>query len=237
MHGFSPASLLFGFEPRGPLHLTLPAPQGDASDAADWLRRRRQVQEQAFDRALDAQVQMLRYANARRAAPQDFKVGDMVFVLAERLPDPNEVHLPAKLRSPYSGPFEVLEVMEHNVKIAVLPPFTRETRLVNKEDCFVFTGELPSEEGAPEEDGTYEVEGVLRWKYAPGRLPVGASRRSVLYEVKWVGAQTPTWVHEEDMVNAGEALEEFWLSQRRAKKKLPPQAYRFMGSPEDGGSN
>lgn len=128
IHGFSPSRLLFGFEPRGPLHLTLPSVTEDASDAADWLRSRHRSQDLAFNKALEMQVQMLRYANARRRSATQFAVGDLVFVDANRLPDPSEGHLPLKLRSPYVGPLEVLEVQEFNLRLKLRPPFLGEEK-------------------------------------------------------------------------------------------------------------
>lgn len=75
-HGFSPARLLFGIEPRGPLHLLLPSYTDDASDCADWLRNRAHHQEQAAEQSLAQQQRMLERINASRRRPQRFRVGD-----------------------------------------------------------------------------------------------------------------------------------------------------------------
>lgn len=121
VHGFSPAKLLFGIEPRGPLHLTLPSDLQDASDAADWLRTRQFIQAEALSRAMASQVEMLKAANRSREDAPSFEAGQLVFVDAERVADPAEAHLPVKLRSPYSGPYQILAVSDSNLTVALSP--------------------------------------------------------------------------------------------------------------------
>lgn len=191
---------------------------------------------------------MLGRVNRKRRPSQEFKVGDWVFVDAEKLPDPGERSLPAKLRSPYSGPFEVTGVSQDNLRIDLPAVFGKGSVLVNKEDVFRFTGDLPSEEGilvenlseqpedaseleAEDPGERYEVEAILRWKFKPGRQPRHQRSRPIMYLVKWKEAASPTWQSEEEVDGCEDLLRAFWVKQANAgssSPSLPPQSERFL---------
>lgn len=95
-----------------------------------FLELRRSVERRAAEKVFDAQVRMVMRENTHAVRPEEIREGDLVFVSAEVLPDPREAHLPLKLRSRFTGPFQVVAVGlgsgARNVQVRLpRPPFRK----------------------------------------------------------------------------------------------------------------
>lgn len=92
------------------------------------------------------QVAMVKRANVTRVEPSHLEEGMLVYVSAEALPDPGQAHLPAKLRSIYTGPHRVAEVGlgrgGRNVRIELTGASRRREAVVNVDSVVIFVGEL-----------------------------------------------------------------------------------------------
>lgn len=226
--GATPAQVVLGFRPRGPIDLALPTVMEDPSDAADFLRMRRTFQFRAVDQFTTAQVDMLHRSNLR-SADKGITIGDQVFVRAEVLPDPGEAHLPAKLRSAFTGPYTVRSVSDANVTISLPTAYGRDKTVVSRRNLFVFEGLAPEAEAEPEANSSsgeaeacrtepsYAVEAVVRHRRRRGREPE--------YLVCWVGDHRRTWEPASNFDHVA-PIQNYWHNwkQRHPRGQVPDWA-------------
>lgn len=183
--GSAPAQILLGYLPRGPLHVVLPDKQ---SEEVVFLHKRAVLQRRAKNDLFESQVSRVKDAMEARNATEPWRVGDQAFVDGKRLNNPDEAHLPEKMRSQFHGPFEVTRVEHPNIFVHLPLPFRDREHKVNMDDAFIFTpfsdptetapgpveplppvpsGEAESESGSvcSDDDGSnplYEVEAVTQ---------------------------------------------------------------------------
>lgn len=234
--GSSPAQLLLGYQPRGPLEVVLPSSPANP-EAGDFLRRRAVAQETGRSRLFEQQLDRVQRASLRRLPPEDWEVGDLAFVSASRLSNPNEAHLPAKLQSAFHGPFPVVEVCSPNIVVRLPSPHQERDFTVNFDDAFQFAGtesDVPSEEGVVvEPDADDDTKDDDRPLYSARRL-ISHRRfgRILKYKVDWEAA-SPSFEKEADI--SDDLLREYWQKiALRSRAVIPAEARKWLqdGDPE-----
>ena len=234
----TPFYLVHGWDPKNTLTAMLTSAQGGDS-ATSWRRQVQRMHEYAMAMAREVQVA----AKAQRAEAhnkaladrptEDVKVGDAVWLYMARV----KPGLTKKLAHLWHGPFRVIEKRDkHMVKLRVegvayrFFPWVHVSRLklrrehpdrpnqelqIQEEDDFD-AALLPEDSwDADEQEGEYEVEGILDvdW-YKPTRT----SRRVKKYLIKWTGYDEPEWI-DASQLNCGRLLYEFDRSET-AKARL-----------------
>ena len=183
--GYSPFYLNYGFEPTTPLMLIRDANMTHIEGVNVFVTRMKKTFRMAMQRVQDSQQRQKRQADQRRRE-QKFQSGDQVLLSTEHL---QLKHAPIrKLKRRFVGPFFVvrsvgpvayeLELPQtwkiHNVfHTSLLRPF-RSSRWSTTVE------ETEDAEIEPEDDEPYEVEKLLRWRWAG---PSG--RRHKEYLVLW----------------------------------------------------
>lgn len=222
--GQAPAQLLYWESPQL-LDLGTLNPQTEYLTNIDrtdkYLRDMATTLKVATDKYKTAQNMMKQTADKKRKE-QTFKVGDMVLIRSDFLPQTTLAHLPRKLRRRYQGPFRVIAVVSDLAYKVDLPPAwhrVHSTFHVSKLKAYSVSDQ---EEGlmhpmqAPEiyemEDGSleYEVEQIVR---AEGK---GRNKR---YLVLWKNylLHDASWEPMESFTNCPDVLEAFL--QKEAKNK------------------
>ena len=192
--------LAYGFAPRVPLNLGLPAAvtapsyHVPAADLALQIQNRHQA---AADQAAAAQARLGRLLDSR-STPSVIAVGDRVWMDSAHLPH----QIPSKLACKWFGPYTVLSVHGAAVRLELPAEFGHADNTVNMRRLKFFeprdvafgVDEMPLE---PLQD----VTGVQRWEI---RRIVGHrlhKQRSEMY-VEWAGYDQSwgTWVHRDSLL-------------------------------------
>jgi hypothetical protein len=234
--GFSPAYLLYGFEPnRIPRFLVPPGQPQDRSGlrkdtAISFLEDLEAARNLARD-ALSAAQNAYQNAYNRRRLPKEFDVGDLVLINPHslRLQGPWGGH-GHKLAERYEGPFEVTEKIGPVTYRIRLPPDYDIHPVLNiahlepyheSPEEFKPRTTRPIKKRAPtssKED--WEVEEIVEETLSARKVN---GRRRLLYRCKWRYPDgsiraTEEWIPEKDLNNAPDVLREW-----KAKVKLNPR--------------
>jgi len=143
----SPFQLLYGFQPRDPLALSLPAFSGGAVESTTFLLAQLRDDLLAAQRAVAvAQTLQKQYADRRRR-DHSFHVGDRVMLSTANLGAYAKVN--KKLRARWCGPFTVSQVVNPVAVKLDLPPTIKIHPVVHAEWLKPVPAHAPS--------GVYEV--------------------------------------------------------------------------------
>ena len=108
--GMSPYYAMWGYEPRHPLEVDGYRRQPDQHQALDsFVKHQQSVLQQVRDALFKAQATMEIYENRTRTMPQDFNVGDMVFLSTANLGRTHLQQRVQKLQPRFIGPFRILK--------------------------------------------------------------------------------------------------------------------------------
>jgi len=226
--------LAYGFAPRVPLSLGLPAavaaPSYDAP-AADLALQIQNRHQSAADQAAAAQARLGRLLDAR-STPSVIAVGDRVWMDSAHLPH----QIPSKLASKWFGPYTVLSVHGAAVRLELPAEFGHADNTVNMRRLKFFeprdvafgANEMPLR---PLQD----VGGVQRWEI---RRIVGHrlhKQRQEMY-VEWAGYDQSwgTWVHRDSLLEDVPALVAAYDADPtdfQARKSAPKRATKGRQSP------
>ena len=192
--------LAYGFEPRVPLNLGLPAAVTASSydaPAADFALQLQNRHQAAADQVAAAQARLGRVLDAR-STPSTIVVGDRVWMDSVHLPH----QIPSKLANKWFGPYTVLAV--HGVAVCLDLPAEmghasnmvnmRRLKFFEARDVALEVDDVPLR---PLADGA----GVQRWEI---RRIVGHrlhKQRQEMY-VEWAGYDQSwgTWVHRDSLL-------------------------------------
>jgi hypothetical protein len=204
----SPFVVAYGLQPLAPADIYSPVPP--TADPGDLVNRIKGIHQWVRDNLVQASDEQAVRANETRREAK-FKQGDMVLLDAEHARSSTAVSDNNKMKEVFSGPFKILQVGEGYVELD-LPPRMRIHRRVNVNKIKEYHPPvIPHEEPAPEEDGSYEVESLIKKK----RIVRG--RKYVLqYLVRWkgYGPENDEWIDRSELQrNATEILMEFEKAQ------------------------
>jgi len=239
--GFSPAYLLYGFEPnRIPQFLLPPGQPQDRSgfrkdSSLSFLEELDSARNLARDSITIAQ-NAFRNAYNRRRIHKEFSVGDLVLINPHtlRLLGPWGGH-GQKLSERYEGPFEVTEKVGPNTYRIRLPPDYDIHPVLN-------IAHLEPYHESPEEFGPrttkpikkrspgnvkedWEVEEIVEERLSDRKVK---GRRRLLYRCRWrypdgLVRETDEWIPEKDFNNAPEVLRD-WKTKVKLNPHLKAQA-------------
>ena len=200
--GVSPFAAVYGFQPTAPADVYSAGP---APGETPLLLRLASVQRFIKENLQAAQDAQATRSNASRRDIV-YKVGDRVLLRSDQARSSTSVSDSVKLRDIYTGPFPVTAVGDNFVELD-FPSHMKIHNRVNVTKVKLFTPSVvPNEEPAPEEDGSYEIERILK-RRTRGR---GRSRRTQ-FLVRWKGysADHDLWLDEENLTDAPEIVAEF----------------------------
>jgi len=171
------------------------------SMGVDLLARLKTISQKVRDSLTDAQDSQAEIANRGRREVV-YKIGDKVWLDTALAAPSTVVADHKKLQPRFSGPYTVLAVQDNTVDLD-LPLSLKTHPRVNLSRVRLHTPPLVElAEPDPEEDGSFEVESILRKRSIRGVMK---------YLVRWRGydATHDTWQTAEDLENAQEVLDEF----------------------------
>ena len=122
---------MYGFAPRTPLTLGLPAtsPSSHHREADDFVIQVRNRHQAAADHVAAAQVRLARRLDAR-GRPADIRVGHQMYLNAK--PEHSPAHqIPFKLADRWMGPYRVLEVQGAAVRLDLPPELGKVSPWIN----------------------------------------------------------------------------------------------------------
>lgn len=191
--------LAYGFPPRVPLNLGLPAAVTAREDvlAADFALQIQNRHQSAADQVAAAQVRIGRILDAR-STPATIAVGDLVWMDGAYLPH----QIPSKLANKWFGPYRVLSVHGVAVRLDLPAALGKVSNLVNMRRLKFFE---PRDSVFGESDLPLEPlqagDGVQRWEV---RRILGHrlhKQREEMY-VEWAGYDQSwaSWVHRDSLL-------------------------------------
>jgi len=174
--------------------------------ATEFVKRMKEVHEEAGTALKKAQEDMKRQADKGRKETEDWKKGDRVLLSTKDLMFKERPV--RKLVDQYVGPYMIEEVVSTNAVKLRLPISMRIHPVVNVSRIVQYKKQV--ERQKKEEGKPMEIEGVKEWeieKILNKRKIRGVDK----YLVQWKGfiAEHDTWERKEDLGNAREVLEEF----------------------------
>ena len=173
----------------------------------------------------DTQQQYQKYADVRRSAPPDFKIGDKVFVKGEFI---KTTRPSKKLLDKYYGPYPIIGQAGSLSFILKLPDNMRAIHPVYHVSMLepALPNTIPNRVQEPpppievEGEVEYEIEAILDSKIDKRR------RCSLLYLVKWSGYEgtdeETSWLPASELDNASEAVSDFHAAYPQKPGPLPP---------------
>ena len=200
--GFSPAQLMFGYQPRSILELEFPAAT-DQTAADDLLSKMRADLQEAHQRLINAKAAQKKFADRHRRDVPDFKDGDLVLLSTKHL----RLSGPRKFWPRWVGPFPVIQkIGQLSYKLQLPEVYSRlhpvfHTSLLKP----YFTADKSVTHVLPAlADGDseiYEVQAIINHKF------VGRPRR-LLFQVFWKGfpVEEATWEPPESLAGCAELL-------------------------------
>jgi transposase InsO family protein len=203
--GYSPAQLMFGYQPRNILELEFPA-ASEQPAADDLLRKMRADMQEAQRRLTAAKEAQKKFADRHRRDAPEFATGDLVLLSSKHL----RLSGPRKFWPRWVGPFPVIKkIGQLSYKLQMPDVYARlhpvfHTSLLKP----YFTADqtvthvLPAL--ADEDPEVYEVQAILNHKF------VGHPRRLV-FHIFWKGypIEEATWEPPESLSGCAELLQAY----------------------------
>ena len=198
----SPFELMYGFAPRTPLTLGLPAtsPSSHHREADDFVIQVRNRHQAAADHVAAAQVRLARRLDAR-GRPADIRVGHQMYLNAK--PEHSPAHqIPFKLADRWMGPYRVLEVKGAAVRLDLPPELGKVSPWINPRRLkFFHPRDAHFTDPYAPVDPVHAPDGAARWEVQRilGRRHIG---RQAEYCVQWRGFGTDrlSWVPRDLLV-------------------------------------
>ena len=187
--------------------------------AEKFIKKMKEIQEEAKAALGKAQADMKKYANKKRSDVEEYKVGDLVMLSTKDLKYQMVGRRTEKLTERFVSPYRVKEIISLNAVKLELPSTVKIHLVVNISRIRWYIGQVEGqrkEQPAPviiEGEEEWEVEWILNKRKVRGKDK---------YLVWWKGftAESDTWKGRENLENAKEAIEEFKKEYRWDKKDV-----------------
>jgi len=199
--------------------------KGRYEGAEKFIKKMKEIQEEAKAALGKAQADMKKYANKKRSDAEEYKVGDLVMLSTKDLKYQMIGRRTEKLTERFVGPYKVKEIVSSNTVKLELPSTVKIHLVVNVSRIRRYIGQVEGqkkEQPAPviiEGEEEWEVEHILNKRKVRGKDK---------YLVRWKGftAESDTWKGRENLKNAQEAIEEFEKEYRRDIEDVARQEHK-----------
>ena len=196
----SPFKSVYGLDPRAPVDL-VPGTRTLGASGTNLLENIKTAHQFVRDNLITAQDQQAKVANRTRREVI-FKVGEEVLLDAGHALPSTTPSDSSKLTPTATGPYTIKAVGLNWVELA-LPGSMGTHPRVNIAKIRKFTGPItPHEEPPAEEDGSYEVERIVKKR---------TRNKKLQYCVRWKGYNSShdSWLPREELDHAQELVAEF----------------------------
>jgi len=182
--------------------------KGKYAGAEKFVKKMKEIQEEAKAALRKAQEDMRKYADKKRSDANEYKVRDLVMLSTKDLKYQMVGRRTEKLTERFVGPYRVKEIISSNAVKLELPGTVKIHPVVNISRVQRYVGQVKGqrkEQPAPviiEGEEEWEVERILSKRKVRGKDK---------YLVRWKGfmAESDTWEGRENLENAKKAIEEF----------------------------
>ena len=188
--------------------------KGKYKGAKKFIKKIREIQEEARVALGKAQEEIKKYADRKRRKVNDYKVGDLVILSTKDLKYQMVGRRTEKLTERFVGPYKVKKIISSNTVKLELPSTIRIHPVVNVSRIHRYIGQVEGQKKKQlalviiEGEEEWEVERILNKQQV---------REKDKYLVWWkeFTAESDTWEGKENLENAKEAIKEYEKKYRR----------------------
>ena len=227
--GRSPFEIVLGFTPQ--------VEEKMREDVTKILKRLetvpdKEILDEVKEKSEKAQEVQKKHYDKHRVDVQ-YKVGEKVLVRSEYLRG-NVVGEKKKLSKLWSGPWEVVKVVNQNLYKIKLPAAFKVHNEINIENLKEYKDRGDRNPGSEPvtdiDEHEFEVEKIIGDRRAPGR---GNKKQ---YLVRWQGwgEEYDEWVHEGYLINAKEAITIYWAEKEKLAKTNYNNVVNVCSSADSG---
>ena len=182
--------------------------KGKYQGAEKFIKKMKEIQEEAKAALGKAQEEMKKYADRKRRKVDDYKVGDLVMLSTKDLRYQMVSRRTEKLTERFIGPYKIKKIVLSNTVELELPSTVKIHPVVNVSRIRKYVGQV--EEQKREQPASVIIKGEKEWE-VERILNKQRVRRKNKYLVCWKGftAESDTWEGRKNLKNAKEVIEEF----------------------------
>ena len=192
--------------------------------AEKFIKKMKEIQEEAKVTLGKAQEEMKRYADKKRAEVDDYKVGDLVILSTKDLKYQMVGRRTDKLTERFVGPYKIKKIVSSNTVELQLPNTVKIHLVVNVSRIRKYIGQVEGqkkEQPAPviiEGEEEQKMERILNKQRVKGKDK---------YLVCWKGftAESDIWEGKENLKNAKKAIKEFEKEYQRDMEDIARQEH------------
>jgi len=224
--GFSPHQLLYGYELRTPLDISIDTPwflkSYDSNDYRYKLEKGLQVTLKETKRKIEAAQHKQKFYYDQKSTPVQIKEGDYVYIFTPQVPK----HQSKKFFRKWTGPYKVIrQTSDVTFQLCLPNKQVHDIFHVNRLQKAPIIQETqkpmipvqydPNDPSIEEDDPNveFEVEAIMGRRNYKGRLQ---------YRVKWVGYDEQNWLPKENLkgcMNLVNNYEDEWQQKQRKRKR------------------
>jgi len=179
--------------------------KGKYAGAEKFIKKMKEIQEEAKAALGKAQADMKKYADRKRSDVEEYKVGDLVMLSTKDLKYQMVGRRTEKLTKRFVGPYRIKKIASSNTIELELPSIVKIHPVVNVSRIRKYIGQVEGqkkEQPLPviiEEEKEWKVERILNKQQVRGKDK---------FLVRWKGfiAESDTWEGRENLKNAKGAI-------------------------------
>ena len=182
--------------------------KGKYEGAEKFIKKMKEIQEEAKVVLSKAQEEMKKYADKKRAEVNDYKTGALVMLSTKNLKYQIVRWRTEKLIERFVGPYKIKKIVSSNAVELELPSTVKVHSVVNISRICWYVGQVKGQK--KKQPAPVIIKGEEEWKVEK-ILNKQWIREKDKYLVYWKGlmAESDTWKRRENLKNAKEAIEEF----------------------------
>ena len=196
--------------------------KGKYEGAERFIKKMKEIQEEAKAALGKAQADMKKYADKKRSDVDEYRVGDLVMLSTKNLKYQMVGRRTEKLTERFVGPYRVKKIVLSNAIELELPSTVKIHPVVNVSRVRKYVGQVEGQKKEQllpviiEGEEEWEVERILNKQRIRGKDK---------FLVRWKGftAESDTWEGRENLKNAQDAIEEFEREYRRDMEDVARQ--------------
>jgi len=199
--------------------------KGKYMGAEKFVKKMKEIQEEAKAALKKAQEDIRKYANRKRSDVDKYKVGDLVMLSTKDLKYQMVGRRTEKLTERFVGPYKIKKIVSSNAVELELPSTVKIHLVVNVSRICRYVGQVEGQKKKQllpviiEGEEEWEIERILNKRRV---------REKDKYLVRWKGftVESDTWKGKENLKNAKEVIEEFKREYRRDIEDVTRQEHQ-----------